>query len=79
MGEKTARTAARAVELSRLTVRCILPDAEIRERALNVSLPAELAQRTPGLNVRDVDTTYSVDFKQHACVRPSRLATAGAP
>lgn len=74
VGRKTARIAARALELSHLTVltvRCILPDAEIRERALNVSLPAGLAQRTPGLNVRDVDTTYSVNFKQPACARAS--------
>lgn len=66
-GGGTTRNAARAVELSRLTIRCILLDAEIRERALNVSLPAGLAQRMPGLNVRDIDTTYSADFKQYAC------------
>lgn len=64
---RTTRNAAHTVELSRLTIRCILPDAEIRERALNVSLPAGLVQRMPGLNVRDIDTTYSADFKQYAC------------
>lgn len=76
---ETTRNAARAVELSRLTIRCILPDAEIRERALNVSLPAGLVQRMPGLNVRDIDTTYSADFKQYACAYERASDLVGVP
>ena len=60
------RETPRALKLSRLTVRCsILPDAEIRERRVKCFITGRV-RATPyagGLNVRDVDTTYGVDFK----------------